>query len=187
MNRRIKLINWVREQHKGQLIKETQVPYFEHVLAVANRVATVAPLVYEIGLCHDLLEKTTVTQTELLAQLRDDGYDGEEAKHISDCVTELTRHFTKAANPLPKKERKALEDERLMYISADAQTVKYADLAANADWMMAHDRHHAADYLQSKLSLIEGMTVGDAELRNQVLAQFHEFIASPMQVPRAPK
>ncbi len=57
MNRRLKLINWVKEQHEGQLIKETQVPYLEHLLAVANRVSALAPLTYEIGLCHDLLEK----------------------------------------------------------------------------------------------------------------------------------
>jgi (p)ppGpp synthase/HD superfamily hydrolase len=177
MNRRLKLIKWIREQHEGQLIKETNVPYFEHLLAVANRVADAASLTYEIGLCHDLLEKTTITQTILSAQLKDFGYDLEEAEHISNCVAELTRHFTKATNPLPKKERKALEDERLIHISADAQTVKYADLSYNADWMMVYDRHHAADYLQSKLSLIREMTAGDAMLRQQVLDQFCNLLS----------
>jgi (p)ppGpp synthase/HD superfamily hydrolase len=178
MNRRLKLINWVKAQHEGQLIKETATPYFAHLLAVANRVAATAPLTFEIGLCHDLLEKTAVTEAILLAQLRDEGYDPEEAEHISSCVTELTRHFTKAANPLPKKMRKALEDERLIAISADAQTVKYADLSYNADWMMAHDRHHAADYLQSKLSLVAEMTTGDPGLQQQVLDQFRNLVAA---------
>lgn len=112
----------------------------------------------------------------LLAQLKDFGYNAEEAEHIGGCVTELTRHFTKAEKPLPKKMRKALENERLAQISADAQTVKYADLSYNADWMMAHDRHHAKDYLQSKLELIGGMTSGDVELRSQVLNQFHDLL-----------
>jgi len=176
MNRRLKLINWVREQHAGQLIKETDAPYLDHVLAVANRVADAAPLTFEIGLCHDLLEKTPVTLAALLAQLHDFGYDPEETEHIGGCVTELTRHFTKAESLLPKKMRKALEDERLAHISADAQTVKYADLSYNADWMMAHDRHHAKDYLQSKLELIGEMTAGQAELRSQVSAQFHDLL-----------
>ena len=176
MNRRLKLINWVRAQHEGQLIKETQVLYVEHVLAVANRAAAAAPLTYEIGLCHDLLEKTAVTYTRLLTQLQDCGYDREEAEHIADCVVELTRHFTKATNPLPKKVRKALEDERLLEISADAQTVKYADFSDNADWMLAHDRHHAADYLQKKIALVEVMSEGDAALRNQVLEQLYNLL-----------
>ncbi|SDD98772.1 hypothetical protein SAMN05216464_103254 [Mucilaginibacter pineti] len=176
MNRRLKLINWVKAQHEGQLIKETIAPYLDHVLAVANRVASAAPLSFEIGLCHDVLEKTAVTLTVLLEQLKGFGYNPEETEHIGGCVTELTRHFTKAKNPLPKKMRKALEDERLAQVSADAQTVKYADLSYNADWMMAHDRHHAEDYLQSKLKLIGEMTSGDVELRSQILAQFHALL-----------
>ena len=176
MNSRLKLINWVRQQHEGQLIKETDAPYFEHLLTVANTVAECAPLTYEIGLCHDLLEKTEVKEPMLLTQLQTFGYDEPQAQHISNCILELTRHFTKANNPLPKKERKELEDERLTYISADAQTVKYADLAYNADWMMTHDRHHAGDYLQRQLELVENMTEGNNELRSKVLTQLRELI-----------
>jgi (p)ppGpp synthase/HD superfamily hydrolase len=174
---RLTLINWVRAQHQGQLIKETSNPYFEHLLAVANRVAASAPFTYEIGLCHDLLEKTSVTQPDLMAQLQSFGYQLDEATHISNCVAELTRHFTKADNPLPKKMRKELEDERLLYISADAQTVKYADLSDNAEWMMIHDRHHARNYLQSKLGLLTEMTDGDSGLRHQVMQQFENLMA----------
>ena len=170
------MINWVRQQHEGQLIKETDAPYFEHLLTVANLVANCAPLTYEIGLCHDLLEKTAVKQHVILAQLQAFGYDEHEAAHISNSVIELTRHYTKANNPLPKKERKELEDERLTTISADAQTVKYADLSYNADWMMAHDRHHAGDYLQRHLELVEHMTEGDGDLRMEVLTQLRKLL-----------
>jgi len=176
MNCRLQLINWVRAQHQGELIKDTYTPYFEHVLAVANMVAEAAPLTYEIGICHDVLEKTPVTQADLLTRLMAFGYGQGEAEHISSCVAELTRHFTKAENPLPKKMRKALEDERLLSISADAQTVKYADWHYNADWMMLHDRHHAADYLKRHIELMEAMTEGDAALRDAVLTQFHRLL-----------
>ena len=176
MIRRLKLINWARIQHDGQKIKETGAPYFAHLLAVANRVADVSPLTYEIGLCHDLYEKTEVNSDILEAQLKEFGYSLDESQHISECVTELTRHFTKANSPLPKKLRKELEDERLIYISADAQTVKYADLSYNADWMMTHDRHHAKDYLERHLELIEQMTAGDGGLRNEVLGQFQNLL-----------
>ena len=174
--RRLKLINWVKQQHEGQLIKETNEPYFDHLLTVANRVADAAPLTYEIGLCHDLYEKTEATPAILEVQLKEFGYNLDEAEHISGCVTELTRQFTKANNPLPKKLRKELEDERLTYISADAQTVKYADLSYNADWMMAHDRHHVKDYLQRQLELVENMTEGSSVLRDEVLEQFIDLL-----------
>jgi hypothetical protein len=177
MNRRLKLINWVKAQHEGQLVKDTDAPYFDHVLAVANQVAAVSPLTYEIGLCHDLLEKTAITLIELLAQLKDFGYEPEEANHISNCVNELTRHFTKANNPLPKNMRKALEDERLLYISPDAQTVKYADFAYNAAWMMTHDRYHAKDYLTKHIELIKEMTDGDAFVREEVLVQLYRLLS----------
>lgn len=177
MNRRLKLINLVKQQHEGQLIKETEAPYFEHVLAVANQVAATGALNYEIGLCHDLLEKTAVTSGELLTLLQGFGYKQEEAGHITNCVNELTRHFTKADNPLPKKMRKALEDERLLYISPDAQTVKYADFSYNADWMMTHDRHHAKDYLTRHIELIKQMTDGNAGLREEVLARLSGLLA----------
>ena len=71
--------------------------------------------------------------------------------------------------------RKALEDKRLMYISADAQTVKYADLFDNADWMMIHDRYHAREYLKSKLDLITEMNEGEPVLQQQVKDHFHDL------------
>jgi hypothetical protein len=49
MNRRLKLIHWVRARHQGQLMKETYAPYLDHLLAVANRAAAAAPLTFEIG------------------------------------------------------------------------------------------------------------------------------------------
>ncbi len=180
MNRRLQLIQHIRAQHNGQLIKDTTQPYFEHVLAVANNAAEAAPLAFEIGLCHDLLEKTTITQSDLFKSLKDFGYDEREAEHISNCVMEVTRHFTKAENPLPKKMRKALEEERLLTISADAQTVKYADWAYNAEWMMQHDRYHAADYLKHHIELMEQMTDGDAQLREAVLKRFSTLL---MELP----
>ncbi len=176
MNRRLQLINWVKDRHEGQLVKDTHTPYFDHVLAVANMAATANPLTFEIGLCHDLLEKTGVDRDNLYVSLLNFGYGVAEAQHISNCVVELTRHFTGADNPLPKKMRKALEDERLLSISADAQTVKYADWSYNADWMMQHDRHHAADYLKHHIEMIEAMVDGDAELRRMVLMHFNQLL-----------
>lgn len=65
----------------------------------------------------------------------------------------------------------------MVNISADAQTVKYADFSYNADWMVAHDRHHAKDYLERHFELIEQMTAGDIGLRDEVLKQFNNLLS----------
>lgn len=168
MSKRTKLTAWVKEQHGGQLIRKTTMPYVDHVLFVAELAGPAASLTYEIGLCHDLVEKTNVDQPALSTALKRFGYNIDETAHITNAVAELTR----ADNPgLSKKESRAREDKRLMNSSADAQTVKYADLLYNAQWMIAHKPEKAEKYLTRKLNLIRAMTNGDAELRAYVFIQ----------------
>jgi hypothetical protein len=52
---------WIKQRHKGQLILQTDRPYFDHLVFIAELSGAVMPLGYEIGLCHDLLEETAVT------------------------------------------------------------------------------------------------------------------------------
>ena len=73
---------WVKEQHAGQLIRKTEKPYFDHLLFVAEKAGSVFPLGYEIGICHDLLEKTNVNEPELLSSLLCFGYLSPSAEHI---------------------------------------------------------------------------------------------------------
>jgi hypothetical protein len=171
------LTEWVKTQHQGQLVRKTYIPYFEHLLFVAQTAEPYATLGYEIGLCHDLFEKTEITDRILLKALIAFGYSPNEAENIKNSVTELTNHFNKIAYPdLKKKERKELEDERLQQISSQAQTVKYADLWYNAGWMMQHDRAHAKKYLERKIQLLENMKDGNQELQEKVLLQFKKLL-----------
>ncbi len=78
MTREIKLLDWVKQQHAGQLIKRTTEPYTNHLTAVA-RMSGVIPLGYEIGLCHDLLENTKTTAPQLRTVLAGFGYNDVEA------------------------------------------------------------------------------------------------------------
>jgi (p)ppGpp synthase/HD superfamily hydrolase len=169
MTREIKLLDWVKQQHAGQLIKRTTDPYTNHLTAVAQ-MASVIPLGYEIGLCHDLFEDTETTAPQLRAALADFGYSDEEASFITACVTELTDVFTKKAYPeLSKAIRKEKEAARLIAISPAAQTVKYADLMYNISWALKYDLKHSKKYLQRKRLLLSVMADGDNSLRRQVL------------------
>lgn len=102
-----KLAHWVGGKHSGQLIKCTEKPYFNHLIAVAEMAKPVVALGYEIGLCHDLLEDTDVSEEELHSALISFGYTIIDANLITTCVKELTDVFTAAAFPdWSKAERK---------------------------------------------------------------------------------
>lgn len=169
MNRANKLLNWIKQQHKGQLIRRTAEPYINHLVAVAE-LASVSPLGYEAGLCHDLFEETETTKNELSLALTGLGYAEQEADLIVNCSIELTDVFTKKNYPdLKKKIRKKMEAERLATISPVSQTVKYGDLIYNVGWVMKYDPKHAEKYLRKKQFLLASMTKGDRNLHQQAL------------------
>ncbi len=172
------LINWVAEQHKGQQIKYAGQPYFSHLERVAWLAEHYLIFGYEIGLCHDLLEDTSATEENLRSALIQSGYSRHEADLITSCVTELTDVYTNKAYPsLSKSNRKELEAIRLANISANAQTVKYADLMDNIDWVMLYEPYKAKKYLLKKQKLLLAMDKGHSALRNQLL----ELILTKLQ------
>jgi (p)ppGpp synthase/HD superfamily hydrolase len=162
------LTEWVAEQHRGQLIKRTTEPYLNHLLRVAAMAGEYVILGFECGLCHDLLEKTTVTPQILQSCLFRYGYV--QAEMIVGVVVELTNVYTRSDFPgLNKQSRKEKEAARLTTISPVAQTVKYADLYDNVRWMLAYDPDNAPDYLQRKKQLVTDMKNGNAVLRQEFL------------------
>ena len=164
------LTEWVALKHHGQLIKKTTEPYFNHLTAVADMVKHVVHGGYEIGLCHDLLEDTNTNIDELSIVLRSFVYSPSAASWISNCVVELTDVYTRAAYPeLKKSARKKREAARLITISPAAQSVKYADLIYNIQWMIRYDQKHAEKYLRKKKHLLEKLNQGDLLLHQQAL------------------
>jgi len=106
------------------------------------------------------------------------GYEIEEAIFISDCVAELTNVFTKRNYPdLDKKTRKRKEADRLAAISPAAQTIKYADLMCNADWMLKYDPEQAQKYLKKKKMLLVNMKDGDRVLQSQAIKKLAAGLA----------
>lgn len=164
------LAQWVALKHRGQLIRRSGKPYLDHLLAVAEMAASFTTFGYEIGLCHDLLEKTVTTAADLKQNLISFGYNSDQAAYITSMVLELTDVYTKSAYPhLSKETRKEKEGQRLITLSAGAQTVKYADLADNIQWVLKYDTEQITSYLLRKKPLVASMSKGNAVLRQQVL------------------
>lgn len=184
MNCTDQLIEWIKQQHEGQQIRGTTEPYINHLIAVAEMAALV-PLGYEIGLCHDLLEETEVSKTELYSALTGFGYSNQEADFILNCTIELTDVFTKKAYPdLTKKIRKEREAARLVTISSAAQTIKYGDLIYNIAWMLKYDLRHAGKYLRKKQLLLMSMTNGDRNLHRKALKMADDALRFIMNHPK---
>ncbi|MCZ4221778.1 hypothetical protein [Pedobacter rhodius] len=179
MNAAAKLADWVKEQHAGQIIKKTDLPYFSHLLMVATTSGQFVRLGFEIGLCHDLLEDTKTTQEQLFDSLIRFGYATKDSKEITVCVNELTDIYTRKDFPFLKKaQRKKLEADRLSLISSTAQTVKYADLMDNINWVMRYDRKKAKKYLEKKLFFTKQLNLGNKDLRMQLLQRIYESLGS---------
>ena len=165
-----KLAEWVAKKHNRQRIKQTALPYFSHLLNVANTSKIFSAFGFEIGLCHDLLEDTQTTFGELIDALKKFGYEDADASHIGKCVFELTDVYSKQDFPaFSKNERKKREARRLLTISPDAQTVKYADLIDNIAWMLAYDKKKVKRYLKRKQVLLLNLDQGNPQLRAEAL------------------
>jgi len=155
------------------MIKSTSDPYLDHLLFVANKAGPLTCYGYEIGLCHDLLEKTAATAPVLQDALLSSGYA--DACYIVNCVVELTR---KADPALGKKDRKTQETARLQGISPAAQTVKYADLLYNIGWVARFEKRKAKKiaYLKRKRRLLLHLDKGAPSLLAEALTMIDDHL-----------
>jgi len=173
--RQANLLCFVVLKHDTQKRKYTNEPYHTHVRAVADMADGKCQFGYEIGLCHDLLEDTDCTKTELTHALIRFGYTLDEAVDIFAAVNELTDQYTPESYPnINRKHRKMLEAERLHTISPEAQTVKYCDLIHNTESIVAYDRGFALKYIPEKEQILSGMNKGHKLLYKKALQSLHD-------------
>ncbi len=113
--------SFAARQHKGQLRKDGQTPYFAHPVRVALTVRHVFGVEDETALAaallHDLIEDTTTDYDDLLEQF---------GKEVADAVAALTKDAR-----LPEDEREAAYDRQLSEASWQARLVKLADVYDN--------------------------------------------------------
>ena len=121
------------------------------------------------AILHDVLEDTDTTAADLKEFLLT-VMDETDVNHTLSLVTELTDVYTKHDYPrMNRRKRKAKEAIRIESISAEAQTIKYADIIDNANGMAGQDADFAAVYLTECIALLQKMKIGNQELHMEAI------------------
>ncbi|RZK50723.1 MAG: bifunctional (p)ppGpp synthetase/guanosine-3',5'-bis(diphosphate) 3'-pyrophosphohydrolase [Pedobacter sp.] len=159
------------EVHGEQLRKYTPERYIVHPVRVMelcreydNRLEILAA-----AFLHDVVEDTPVSLLEIETFLKT-LMPAQQAKKIRKLVDELTDVYIKQDYPhLNRNKRKELENERLSKVSADAQTIKYADLIDNCLDIVPHDPGLGRKFISEALALLSKATQGNADLRKRAI------------------
>jgi (p)ppGpp synthase/HD superfamily hydrolase len=121
------------------------------------------------ALLHDVLEDTPVTRNELHAYLLTEMSRADADKTI-DLVVELTDVYVKKDYPkMNRRTRKGKEQDRMAVTSAEAQTIKYADIIDNCKEITKEDPDFANVFLRECKALLKRMDKGDKELYEKAL------------------
>lgn len=159
------------QAHEGQQRKYTPDPYIVHPVRVMKMCQLYKPElpVLAAALLHDVLEDTAVKQEEL-EQFLKDIMDEADANRTVELVVELTDIYSKEHYPQwNRKKRKLQEAKRIEKISAESQTVKYADIIDNCQEIVDHDPEFANRFLRECKALLKRMPKGHPGLYQQAI------------------
>lgn len=153
----MKALGFAIAKHGAQKRKYTGEPYVNHVVNVARLVKDHGgtPAMIAAALLHDTMEDTDTTFFELREAF---------GLEIARLVSQLTDVYTLNSYHGNRATRKKLERERLATVSAEAQTIKVADMIDNVSTILKHDPDFALIYLTEKSDLLEVLTKADAGL-----------------------
>lgn len=146
------------DRHQGQTRKYTNVPYFDHCMAVAEMVAVKATPEdgdLEALICaaylHDTIEDTETTSLEIM-NLFPKSYQ---------LVCALTDYYTHESFPdMPRDLRKLAEADRLGEMSKilpGLRLIKWCDLIDNTKSIVEHDPKFSIVYLREKANVLEAL------------------------------
>lgn len=170
------ILNQVKEyadtSHGTQVRKYTGERYIAHPMRVMETVRGYCSdlPVLAASLLHDVLEDTPVTANELEVDLSK--FMGpDDVRKTTQIVIELTDIFVKKHYPrVNRKSRKEKEALRLSSVSAEAQTVKYADIIDNVVDIVKQDADFAKIFVKEAKSMLMMMEAGDPRLREKALS-----------------
>jgi len=146
--------------HAGQRRKYTGDPYIVHPLEVMSIVRTVSDRedMAVAAVLHDVVEDTPVTLREI-------------ERRFGASVSLFVDELTEVATTGNRAQRKAAECRRLNQVSAEAQTIKVADLISNTRTIARYDPNFAKVYLTEKRALLDVLNEADFRLILQAEAQ----------------
>ena len=147
----------------GQVRKYTGEPYIVHPAEVASIVATVPGHTDEMiaaAWLHDTVEDTEVTMADIRNEF------GFVVAELVGWLTDVST--TDDGN---RAVRKAIDCEHTGRATAEAQTVKLADLISNTKSIAEFDPDFAEVYFKEKEALLKVMVRADADLMKRCLGQ----------------
>lgn len=166
-----KIITYADEAHGRQMRKYTPERYIVHPIRVmqACKGFTDDVTILAAAILHDVLEDTPVRKEKLEEYLKT-VLTEEQAKKTINLVVELTDVYVKEKYPKwNRRKRKLREADRIEKTSADAQTIKYADIIDNCPEIAKHDPEFAGTFLNECRSLLKRMPDGNQTLYNRAI------------------
>jgi guanosine-3',5'-bis(diphosphate) 3'-pyrophosphohydrolase len=159
--------------HGEQKRKYTPERYIVHpvrVMQICEQYMHSLP-VLAAALLHDVLEDTPVSKKEIEAFLSERMSHADAIRTVH-LVVELTDVYIKANYPQwNRRKRKQQEVNRMAKTSAEAQTIKYADIIDNCREIVAHDPDFARVFLSECYKLLKEMKRGNPELYKLALEE----------------
>ena len=160
---------FAQEAHKDHQRKYTGDPYYVHLDEVRNIVKQAGGTVEQqaAALLHDTVEDTSVTPADV-------------TREFGPKIAKLVVELTDVSKPEDgnRKTRKAIDRDKLAGVSAEAQTVKYADLISNGRDIGKNDPKFAKVYHAEKADLLRVMTKGNQNLRKQAIDMLPDELKS---------
>ena len=153
------------QAHGPQKRKYTGQPYIVHPIEVMEIVRSVkhhTDAMLAAALLHDVIEDTEATYDDVLVNF------GEEIDDLTLMLTDVSK--LEDGN---RAKRKALDRAHLAGASAEAQTVKLADIISNSKDIMANDPKFGKVYNSEMKMLLEVLDKGDPGLKE--IAELHVF------------
>jgi guanosine-3',5'-bis(diphosphate) 3'-pyrophosphohydrolase len=152
--------------HAGQVRKYADEPFVTHPIRVMRTcsVYTDDITILSAALLHDVIEDTELTRHHLYDFLLT-LMNIQQAHRTVVLVEQLTNVYIKADYPYwNRKKRKREEIKRLSRTSADAQTIKYADIIDNCNEVVHHDRDFAERFLYECSDTLKEIKKGNSIL-----------------------
>lgn len=159
MNMIAKATLFADQAHDGQVRKFTGLPYISHTMEVMQIVRGVTndDDILAAAVLHDVIEDCGITYTDLAAE-------------FNERIAYLVYQVTNSADEQDgnRDTRAYINRTILRDVSADAQTIKLADIISNVsgvDIALECDPVWTQLYLEEKRELLKVLNKGDRELR----------------------
>lgn len=168
---------FAQKAHADHKRKYTGLPYYTHLDEVRNIVKSAGGTanMQAAALLHDTIEDTATTEQDILDE-------------FGPAIAKLVVELTDVSKPEDgnRATRKAIDRDKLAGVSADAQTIKYADLISNGKDIAKNDPKFARVYHKEKADLLRVMTKGNKRLYQQAYDLLPDELKEDMRLKDLP-